>query len=98
MSSLAGKRAAMTKKRTSKSSRDTDLPYDPNNREQVRRFWKGAIAHTGLEEFRRKRGRPPKESPKVAISLRLDPDVLEKWKAKGPGWQTRMAQVLKERA
>ncbi|MFZ9345923.1 MAG: BrnA antitoxin family protein, partial [Burkholderiaceae bacterium] len=24
------------------------------------------------------------------ISLRLPPDVIERWKATGPGWQTRM--------
>ena len=87
----------MSKKTTSKSIRHSDVPYDPNDREAVRAFWRQGIKHTGLEELRRKRGRPHKERPKVAISLRLDPDVLARWKAKGPGWQTRMAQVLKER-
>ncbi|MBM3376245.1 MAG: BrnA antitoxin family protein [Betaproteobacteria bacterium] len=28
------------------------------------------------------------------ISLRLPPDVIERWKATGPGWQTRMAERL----
>jgi uncharacterized protein (DUF4415 family) len=28
------------------------------------------------------------------ISLRLPPDVIERWKATGPGWQTRMAEKL----
>ncbi len=31
-----------------------------------------------------------------AISLRLSPDTLARWKATGPGWQTRMAKVLRE--
>ncbi|MGH8629845.1 MAG: BrnA antitoxin family protein [Burkholderiales bacterium] len=86
----------MSKKRTSK--RFTDVPYDPHNREEVLKFWSGAIKHRGLEELRRKlkRGRPPLAKPKVAISLRLDPEVLAEWKATGPGWQTRMAQVLKK--
>ncbi|MES2562029.1 MAG: BrnA antitoxin family protein [Pseudomonadota bacterium] len=32
---------------------------------------------------------------KTAISLRLSPDTLARWKATGPGSQTRMAQVLR---
>ena len=40
------------------------------------------------------RGRPKSGNVRTAISLRLPPETLEKWKATGPGWQTRMAQVL----
>ena len=43
-------------------------------------------------------GRPRIANPKVAISLRLPPDVLERWRASGEGWQTRMAKVLEKRA
>ena len=42
------------------------------------------------------RGRPKSPESKVAISLRLSPDTLARWKATGPGWQTRMADVLRE--
>ena len=42
------------------------------------------------------RGRPKSPDSKVAISLRLSPDTLARWKATGPGWQTRMAKVLRE--
>ena len=42
------------------------------------------------------RGRPKSAQSKVAISLRLQPDTLARWKATGPGWQTRMADVLRE--
>ncbi|QJX03237.1 hypothetical protein HML84_02245 [Alcanivorax sp. IO_7] len=28
--------------------------------------------------------------------MRLPADVLERWKATGPGWQTRMAQRLSD--
>lgn len=42
------------------------------------------------------RGRPKSPDSKVAISLRLAPDTLARWKATGPGWQTRMANVLRE--
>ncbi len=39
-------------------------------------------------------GRPKSEAPKVSVSLRLDPDVVDAFKAGGPGWQTRMNAVL----
>lgn len=42
------------------------------------------------------RGRPKSSESKIAISLRLAPDTLARWKATGPGWQTRMADVLRE--
>lgn len=41
-------------------------------------------------------GRPRLESPRELISLRLPPDVIAKWRATGPGWQTRMAEKLAE--
>ena len=42
------------------------------------------------------RGRPKSSDSKIAISLRLPPDTLARWKATGPGWQTRMADALGE--
>ena len=42
-----------------------------------------------------KGGRPISKNPRVLISLRLPADVLERWRAAGPGWQTRMAERLK---
>ena len=50
------------------------------------------------EIIARKRGRPVDGEPKAAISLRLPVSVLERWKATGPGWQTRMVDVLAKRA
>ncbi|PYE22854.1 BrnA antitoxin of type II toxin-antitoxin system [Paraburkholderia silvatlantica] len=46
------------------------------------------------EAISRKRGRPVVGEPKAAISLRLPVSVLEHWKATGPGWQTRMIELL----
>jgi uncharacterized protein (DUF4415 family) len=43
-----------------------------------------------------RRGRPPTANPKQLLSLRLPPEVIAGWKATGPGWQTRMADVLKK--
>ena len=39
-------------------------------------------------------GRPKSENPKRLISIRLPEDVIDKWRASGPGWQTRMAEKL----
>ena len=39
-------------------------------------------------------GRPPSANPRKLISIRLPEDVIERWKATGPGWQTRMASRL----
>lgn len=41
-----------------------------------------------------KGGRPVSPNPRKLISLRLPADVIEQWKATGPGWQTRMAERL----
>ena len=43
-----------------------------------------------------KRGRPPKTERKRAINIRLSPQVLEHFRASGPGWQTRLEEVLKK--
>ena len=39
-------------------------------------------------------GRPVSANPRKLISLRLPADVIDRWKATGPGWQTRMADRL----
>jgi uncharacterized protein (DUF4415 family) len=41
-----------------------------------------------------KGGRPVSPNPRKLISLRLPADVVARWKATGPGWQTRMAERL----
>jgi uncharacterized protein (DUF4415 family) len=42
-----------------------------------------------------RRGRPPLDSPKVSTTIRLDRDVIEKFRATGPGWQSRINAILK---
>jgi uncharacterized protein (DUF4415 family) len=42
----------------------------------------------------KKGGRPQSASPRQLISLRLPVDVISRWRATGPGWQTRMAERL----
>jgi len=43
------------------------------------------------------RGRPKgtvKDTHKVPTTLRLDEEVLTRWRASGKGWQTRAAELL----
>ena len=40
-------------------------------------------------------GRPPKDSPKVLVTSRYDADIIERFRAKGDGWQTRMNDALR---
>ena len=50
------------------------------------------------ELFRRKPGRPFAEVTKRAVSIRLDPDVIDHFKAGGKGWQARVNQALRNSA
>jgi uncharacterized protein (DUF4415 family) len=47
-------------------------------------------------ELRRGRDRPPKEDRKVNQTIRIDPDVLAAYRQQGPGWQTRINEVLRK--
>jgi uncharacterized protein (DUF4415 family) len=39
---------------------------------------------------------PKKQPAKIAVSLRLTREVVERFKSKGPGWQARMDEALKK--
>lgn len=42
-------------------------------------------------------GRPPLgDAPKRQVTLRLDPDVIEAFRAGGSGWQSRMNAALRK--
>ena len=56
-------------------------------------YWREKFA-----EARARRGRPPSEAPKVSTTIRLDPDVIEAFKAGGPGWQSRINAALRRAA
>lgn len=56
------------------------------------------VAPGVVAAWKRSRGRPKSQTTKTATSLRLDADVLEHFKATGPGWQTRINQALRKAA
>ena len=70
---------------------------DPDDApELTREFFRTADVYEGKKLVRR--GRPPVgPQPKQAVKLRLSPDVLDHFRAGGPGWQTRINATL-ERA
>jgi uncharacterized protein (DUF4415 family) len=77
------------------------IAADPDNPEWSARDFRSATpfveAFPALAESRRVRG-PQRNPTKVAVSLRLTREVVERFKADGPGWQTRMDEALKKAA
>ena len=49
-------------------------------------------------EIRRSRGRPVSDKPRKVVSLRLDQDVLDSYRAIGKGWQARKNADLRKAA
>jgi uncharacterized protein (DUF4415 family) len=56
--------------------------------------WARHIEQTGTLS----RGRPPSANPKTSVTIRVDSDILSRFKAGGPGWQTRMNAALRKAA
>ncbi len=54
-------------------------------------------AHIRAAFPKSKGGRPP-GSTKAQVTLRIDRDVLERFRATGPGWQSRMNEALRKAA
>lgn len=67
----------------------TTEPYDPNDEGTVAAYWAQATVKRG-------RGRPATEVKRPTLNMRVDAEVLEAFKATGPGWQTRINEVLKD--
>ena len=69
---------------------------DPDSLPEITDAWiVGADLHEGDKLVRR--GRPKVAAPRQLLSLRLPPQVIARWKATGPGWQTRANRILRER-
>ena len=43
-----------------------------------------------------RRGRPKSPAPKISTTIRLDADVLERFRATGNGWQSRINEALRD--
>ena len=69
------------------SEPDDDIP------DMTTPYWVEKFAKARLE-----RGRPKAMVTKKSVTLRLDPDVLEIFRATGKGWQGRMNEALRKAA
>jgi uncharacterized protein (DUF4415 family) len=73
-----------------------DGPYDPNDAEAARAWLAEADLIRGGKVVRRGKRGPQKTPTKKLVSLRLSPEVIDHFKATGPGWQTRIDGALLE--
>ena len=55
----------------------------------------GKVVRSARGTLTRARGRPRKADAKVHIHIRLSPQVTGHFRATGPGWQTRIDEVLR---
>jgi len=81
---------------------DPNVEFDDDNPEWTEEDFKRArpaseLPPEILAAFPRTRG-AQKAEKKVPVSIRLSPNVLNYFKSQGPGWQSRIDEVLKKAA
>ena len=80
-----------------KRKNSTPISPDPETPPEITEAWiADADLYRGDKLIRR--GRPKLANPRQLLSLRLPAKVIARWKAAGPGWQTRMAEALEKSA
>lgn len=88
-------------------SRETPVVFDDDNPEWTEADFAQARAATDvlppelLAAFgKRSRGRPAGSttSQKTQVTLRLDREAVDRLKASGPGWQTRINEAVRKAA
>ena len=62
---------------------------DPNDATAVAAYWAEATVKRG-------RSRPVVAVKRPTLNMRVNADVLDAFKATGPGWQTRINAVLRD--
>ena len=85
-------------KKTGKARRQPPADYDDNPPWTAADFKRARpareVAPKIVAAAKRARGRPPLENPKISLTLRLDKEMVEKFRASGQGWQSRMNGAL----
>lgn len=79
--------------------RDTDDAPELSDADMAHGTWRIGDRIVPPDEGRKavaRRGRPPGSSKKESTTIRFDKDVLDAFKADGPGWQSRMNSALRE--
>jgi uncharacterized protein (DUF4415 family) len=79
---------------------ESDPDNPPLTDEQWRRMRPAHEVRPELvaRQLRRERGRPKSETTKQQVTLRIDRDVLEKFRSAGDGWQSRINAALRKAA
>lgn len=82
---------------SAKRKNSNPISHDPETPPEITDGW---IAEADLYHGEKlvRRGRPKLANPRQLLSLRVPPKVIERWRATGPGWQTRMVKVLEKSA
>lgn len=82
---------------SAKRKSSTPISHDAEMPPEITDVW---ISEADLyhDEKLVRRGRPKFAHPRQLLSLRLPPKVIARWRSTGPGWQTRMVEVLEKSA
>ncbi len=59
-------------------------------------FFAHAEIRDGDRVVRRGRGRPRLPDAKRQVTIRLEPELLDRLRATGPGWQTRLNEAVRD--
>lgn len=100
---MTGKSDTSTKSGVEEAPRDFILDDDEApeltpERAAMLRLGRDVLPEYVLAQFPRSPGRPRSPSPKVQTTVRFDAEVIDYFKAGGPGWQSRMNQALRQAA
>ena len=87
---MTAKKSALPRSLTSDLALVDALAVDTSEYEDLPELDEDMLARARLN----KGGRPVSTNPRKLLSIRLPADVIDRWKATGPGWQTRMAERL----
>jgi uncharacterized protein (DUF4415 family) len=71
---------------------------DPDEAPHLDREWFERADLYEAGKLIRRGGRPKKATPKEAVNIRLDPDIVAHFRAGGPGWQSRINAALRKAA
>ncbi|MEP7221748.1 MAG: BrnA antitoxin family protein [Novosphingobium sp.] len=88
--------------RNTKSISETWTDPDDDDVVWTEEMFRAAAIYKGTQLLRpasgtlKSIGRPVSENPKKQVTLRLDPEVLEKFRATGKGWQSRINAELRK--
>ncbi len=69
---------------------------DPDDAPELTDAWFAQADLYQGDALVRRGGRPKQVVRKEAVNIRLDPDVLARFRADGPGWQSRINAALRK--